>query len=63
MVFCQMHSLFPKEKICCQHFSILQGQLKSLSNVFVLYHFVIANYNVLRMFVVAESFICKRTSF
>ena len=45
------------------HFSIVQGRLKSLSNVFVLYHFVIANYNVLRMFVVAESFICKRTSF
>ena len=45
------------------HFSILQGKLKSLSNVFVLYHFVIDNYNILRMFVVAESFICKRTSF
>ena len=50
------------------HFSILQGKLKSLSNVFVLYHFVIITMSCacrLRacMFVVAESFICKRTSF
>ena len=65
MVFCKMHSLFPKEKICCQHFSILQGHLKSLSNVFVLCHFVIANYmyNALRVFVVADSFICKQASY